>query len=300
MGKVGFRSGSTPAQRIIPTSESRAGAEPPRTLRTMDWLQVIILAIVQGITEFLPISSSAHLILPAQLSDWPDQGLAFDVAVHFGTLGAVLLYFARDLSRFASGSFKVLRQQRWNEDADLALKIVVATVPAVIGGLLLKDWVETEARSIAVIATTTVVFGILLWVADRRPGTQEQPTWPMALGIGLFQALALVPGTSRSGITMTAALLLGLSRTGAARFSFLLAIPTIAGGALLLLLDVLEHGNGLGTAKLLTGAVLAFVTAYLAIHYFIALVERTGMLPYVIYRLLLGTFLYGLLFFGAG
>ena len=144
----------------------------------MDWLQVIILAIVQGITEFLPISSSAHLILPAQLSDWPDQGLAFDVAVHFGTLGAVLLYFMRDLTQFASGSLRVLKEQRWNDDADLALKIVVATVPAVIGGLLLKDWVETEARSIAVIATTTVVFGLLLWVADRRPGQQEMPTWP--------------------------------------------------------------------------------------------------------------------------
>ncbi|MEM1435777.1 MAG: undecaprenyl-diphosphate phosphatase [Pseudomonadota bacterium] len=261
----------------------------------MDWLQVIILAIVQGITEFLPISSSAHLILPAQLSDWPDQGLAFDVAVHFGTLGAVLLYFARDLGRFTGGGLRVLTEQRWNEDADLALKIVVATVPAVIGGLLLKDWIETEARTIVVIATTTVVFGALLWVADRRPGSTDTPSWPVAVGIGLFQALALVPGTSRSGITMTAALLLGLSRTGAARFSFLLAIPTIAGGALLLLLDVLENGTELGTAKLLTGTALAFVTAYLAIHYFIALVERTGMLPYVLYRLALGAFLYGLL-----
>lgn len=265
----------------------------------MEWLQVIVLAIVQGITEFLPISSSAHLILPAQLSDWPDQGLAFDVAVHFGTLGAVVVYFASDLSRFVTGGYRLLSERRMNDDAELALKVAFATVPVIVGGLLLKDWVESEARTIAVIATTTVVFGILLWIADRRGGTQQIISWPLALGIGLAQTLALVPGTSRSGVTITAALLLGLGRVSAARFSFLLAIPTIAGGALLLTLDVLQDGSTIALEKLLVGGLLAFVTAYLAIRYFIALVDRTGMTPYVIYRLLLGGGLYLLLTFGS-
>ncbi|MEM6708293.1 MAG: undecaprenyl-diphosphate phosphatase [Pseudomonadota bacterium] len=265
----------------------------------MDWLQVIVLAIVQGLTEFLPISSSAHLILPAQLFGWPDQGLTFDVAVHFGTLGAVLVYFARDLGRFATGGVAVLTERRWNEDADLALKVVIATLPAVVLGLLFKDLIEAEARSIAVIATTTLVFGILLWIADRNPGTTAVVSWPAAIGIGLAQALALVPGTSRSGVTITAGLLLGLARTPAAQFSFLLAIPTIAGGALLLTLDVLERGSDLGYDRLIAGVGLSFLTAYLAIHTFMRLIERTGMFPYVVYRLFLAGALFGILLMGA-
>ena len=182
-----------------------------------------------------------------------------------------------------------------NEDAELALKLVVATLPAIIGGLLLKDWVETEARTLTVIATTTLLFGLLLWYADLRAGTRDHISWPVAIGIGLAQTLALIPGTSRSGITLTAALLFGLSRTAGARFSFLLAIPTIAGGALLLSLDVLDAGLDLDRGKILAGALLSFLTAYLAIEFFLRLVERTGMFPYVVYRLFLAGLLFGLL-----
>ncbi len=257
----------------------------------MDWLQLIFLSLVQGLTEFLPISSSAHLVLPAQLTDWPDQGLAFDVGVHFGTLLAVVAYFRSELWGMANGALRYPLHREYNADLDLMLKLALATLPVVIVGFLAKDWVETHLRTVPVIACTTILFALALWFADRQPGNSEQPRWSDAGLIGLAQVLALVPGTSRSGITITAALLLGMSRTGAARFSFLLAIPTIAGAQLLLTLDLVEAGTQQGIRDLLAGAVIAGISAYLCIHYFIALVERTGMLPYVVYRLLLGGFL---------
>ena len=260
----------------------------------MEWLQIIVLALLQGITEFLPISSSAHLILPAQLTDWPDQGLAFDIAVHLGSLCAVVIYFRRDLSVYAGSALRVAAGRGWDSAAEDLARIAVATVPIVIAGFLLKDWVEAELRSVPVIAATTIGFGLLLGYADRRHGQRDTISWRDALVVGLMQVLALVPGTSRSGITITAALLLGLSRVSAARFSFLLSIPTIAGAALLMVLDLLEAGNETQWAQLAAGALLSGSAAYLCIATFIALVERTGMLPYVIYRLVLGTVLLGL------
>jgi undecaprenyl-diphosphatase len=265
----------------------------------LDLLQAIVLALLQGITEFLPVSSSAHLILPAALTDWPDQGLAFDVAVHLGSLVAVVIYFRAELARFVAGGVRFATGSGYSEDVDLMLKIGVATLPTVVAGLLLKDLVEGELRSVAVIATTTIVFGLLLGLADRRHGSIVTLSWAHALLIGASQVLALIPGTSRSGITMTAALLLGLSRTTAARASFLLSIPTIAGAALLLGVDVGGEGlAGTSLAALGTGFVVAGVSAYLCIDAFIRLVERTGMLPYVLYRLLLGSVLFALIGFG--
>lgn len=254
----------------------------------MEWLQIIVLALVQGITEFLPISSSAHLILPAQLTDWPDQGLAFDIAVHLGSLCAVVMYFRRDLAVYAGSALRLTTGRGWDRHADELARIAVATAPIVVAGFLLKDWVETELRSVLVIAATTIAFGLLLGYADLRHGQRETVSWRDAVIVGLMQVLALVPGTSRSGITITAALLLGLSRVSAARFSFLLSIPTIAGAALLAGLDLLEAGNDAHWGSLATAALLSGSAAYLCIAAFIALVERTGMLPYVIYRLLLG------------
>ena len=260
----------------------------------VEWLHIIVLSLIQGLTEFLPVSSSAHLILPPLLTDWPDQGLAFDIAVHAGSLLAVLAYFHREMAQFAVSGTRLLVRQRYDEHAELLLKIVLASLPVVIVGYALKDWVAHELRTVLTIATSTMVFAVALWWADRRRGTIDQPNWIQALFIGSAQVLAIVPGTSRSGITITAALLLGLSRTGATRFSFLLSIPAIFGAALLATLDLLEAGESARWAEVALGTALAALCAYVCIHYFIALVERTGMMPYVVYRLLLGAVLFGL------
>ena len=258
----------------------------------MDWIQIIVLALIQGITEFLPISSSGHLVLPSLLTDWPDQGLAFDVGVHFGTLLAVIVYFRSTLFEMANSTLQWPVHRRYDEHLDWVLKLALATLPAAVVGLLGKDFIEANLRSVVVIATTTVVFGLLLGFADRKRGESTQVGWDHATWIGLAQALALIPGTSRSGITITAALLLGLARTTAARFSFLLAIPTIAGAQLLLTLDLVETGFNAQWRDLLAGAAIAGLSAFWCIHFFILLVERTGMLPYVVYRLLLGLCLF--------
>lgn len=263
-------------------------------LTHMDWLQILVLGLVQGLTEFLPISSSAHLVLPAQLSDWPDQGLAFDVGVHFGTLLAVIAYFRHQLVQMAGAVLTYPVHRQYRDDIDLVLKLTLATLPVVVVGYASKDFVAENLRSVPIIAASTIIFALALWYSDRKPGQGERVNFSQALGIGIAQVLALVPGTSRSGITITAALLIGLSRSGAARFSFLLAIPTITGAQLLLSIDLLNAPEQRQWLDLLSGAAIAGGAAYLCIHYFMALVERTGMLPYVIYRLGLGVALLGI------
>ena len=257
----------------------------------MDWLQIITLALIQGITEFLPISSSAHLILPAQLFGWTDQGLAFDIAVHLGSLTAVVVYFRRDLRAYVVSAGVLVAQRRLDAHGEELAKIAVATLPIVVFGFLAKDWVESDLRSVLVIAGTTIVFGLLLGYADRRHGWRETVNWRDALVVGAMQVLAIVPGTSRSGITITAALLVGLSRVSAARFSFLLSIPTIAGAGLLATADLLDSGDEPPWGLLASAALLSGAAAYGCISAFISLVERTGMMPYVVYRLALGTLL---------
>ncbi len=264
----------------------------------MEWTQVIVLSLLQGLLEFLPISSSAHLILPAQLTDWPDQGLAFDIAVHVGTLVAVMAFFRHELIGYARGSVQSIAERQLNDDASMVLKLALATLPIVIFGFLLKDWVEVALRNVPVIATASITFGLLLWYADRRHGQRTDVTWRDAAFIGALQVLSIVPGTSRSGITLTAALLVGMSRAAGARFSFLLSIPTIAGAGLLLVNDALESGHATAWTHSLAGALIAGLSAYACIRAFIALIDRTGMLPYVIYRLLLGIVL--LAFWGGG
>jgi len=254
----------------------------------VDWLQIIALALVQGITEFLPISSSAHLILVAKYGSWADQGLTFDVAVHLGTLTAVCLYLRADLARYVTSGLRFVSGGGADQDLQEMLKVGLATLPVVIGGVLLQDDVEGRLRSITVIATTTIVFGLVLAVADRFRGTRETVTWIQALLIGLAQALALIPGTSRSGITITAALFLGLTRQSAARFSFLLSIPTIAGAALLMIVELVAAPEPARWGDLMIGAVLSGLSAYFCISAFIALLERTGLWPYVLYRIALG------------
>jgi undecaprenyl-diphosphatase len=263
----------------------------------MDWLQALWLALIQGLTEFLPISSSAHLILPSQLLGWPDQGLAFDVAVHLGTLTAVCLYYRRDLLAMTRGSLAGVAQRRMNPDMRLALLVVWATLPAIAAGLLFKDWIEGQGRSALIIAVTTVLFAVLLlWadIAGSRRRELSQLGWRGALLVGLAQALALIPGTSRSGITITAALMLGFRRTEAANLSFLMSIPVILGAAVLKLGDLLSSSAPVEWGQLLLGFVVSAVVAYLTIVFFIRLLERLGMWPFVAYRLLLGTALFWL------
>ena len=256
-------------------------------------LQIVVLALIQGITEFLPISSSAHLILPAALTDWPDQGLAFDVAVHFGTLLAVIAYFRRDLVGFARSGVALAVERRWDANLDLLAKVAIATVPIVVTGLLFKAEIESHLRSTTVIAITTIVFGIALLLADRRRAARTSPSYLQATLIGLAQAVALVPGTSRSAITIAAALALGFSRPGAARFSFLLAIPAIAGATFYTAVDV---GPSMPTtwADLEMGFAIAAAAAFVCIAAFIRIIERIGMMPFVIYRVILGIVLLAL------
>lgn len=253
-------------------------------------IQIIILAIVQGLTEFLPISSSAHLILVPQLSDWPDQGLAFDVAVHVGTLSAVVWYFRCEVIAMARDwGISCVRRQQVGESR-LAWAVILGSIPVAVFGLLLHDLVDTTLRSPLVIAWATIGFGLLLWLADvigRRVRDEHRLGWKDVAVIGFAQAVALIPGTSRSGITMTAGLLLGLTRTAAARFSFLLSIPAILMAGAYQTLKLIEQGQA-EWLPLVLGSVLSAVTAYLCIHWFLKLLDRIGMLPFVIYRLLLG------------
>ena len=260
----------------------------------MDTLETILLALLQGLTEFLPISSSAHLILLPRLLGWSDQGLAFDVAVHVGTLMAVVFYFRHDVQRLLVAWFGSCMSRQMTTDARLAWLLLVGTVPVVVAGLLLRDVVETYLRSPLVIALATIGFGVLLWLADRRGRqvrSEESLTLMDVIWIGLAQALALIPGTSRSGITMTAALALGLTRSAAARFSFLLSIPVILMAGVYESLNLLQQSAPVAWREILLGTAVAAVSAYLCIHFFMRLIERIGMLPFVVYRLLLGGFL---------
>ncbi len=260
----------------------------------MSTFEAIILALIQGLTEFLPISSSAHLILPSQLLGWQDQGLAFDVAVHVGTLAAVVFYYRKEVGELIVGWFNSWRGQH-SSYSRLAWFIVWATVPAGVAGLLGNDLLENYARSALVIGTTTIGFGLLLWFADRRASERsslERLTLKQALFIGVAQAIALIPGTSRSGITITAGLLLGLTRTDAARFSFLLSIPVIALAGGYKGVQLVQQAEPVAWGMVTLGMLVAFVAAYLCIKLFLQVIERMGMLPFVIYRLALGLLLF--------
>ncbi|MFD2176392.1 undecaprenyl-diphosphate phosphatase [Veronia pacifica] len=262
-------------------------------------LEAFMLALIQGLTEFLPVSSSAHLILPSAVLGWADQGLAFDVAVHVGTLLAVLGYFRKEVVQLLNAFFGSIFKKERSKDAMLAWMIVLATIPAGLFGLFVKafDIVDLYLRSPWVIATTCIVFGALLWWVDRRASCQvnEYETTPKsALLIGLAQAMAIIPGTSRSGATMTAALYLGYTREAAARFSFLMSIPIIVLAGGLLSISLAKGEAPIMWEPMLIGVVVSFISAYLVIHWFLKLVTRVGMLPFVIYRILLG---FGLVFF---
>ena len=263
----------------------------------MDLVQVAILALVQALTEFLPISSSAHLVLIRWLLGWEDPGLAFDVALHFGTLLALTAYFARTWARIL-GSAAGLQMPRpapndpdWDLDRNPRLLwfLAAATVPAACAGLVFQDVVEAHLRSPAVIATMLIGVGCVIWWADRN-ARQDRRLGDLSLGscllIGCAQALALVPGTSRAGATIAAALLLGLERQAAARFSFLLAMPIVAGAALKTGLDTLGGASGHAGEYLPLGlgVVVSAVAGYGVIALFLRYLQRATMAPFVYYR----------------
>jgi undecaprenyl-diphosphatase len=252
-------------------------------------VHALVLGIVQGVTEFLPISSSGHLILVPAILGWPDQGLAFDAAVHLGTALALLCYFGPQLVSIATGIL-TRRERDWR----LVLALVAGTVPAAVAGILLEKVIETRFRGPIPVALATIVWGLVLWWADRqaaRATTRELGDVGIArgFGIGLAQILALFPGTSRSGITMTAGLAGGLDRPTAARFAFLLGLPITAGAGLLKTVSLLRHGLAGGEAAALAiGLIASFVAGLAAVWFLIRYLQRRTLGVFVVYRVILG------------
>lgn len=265
----------------------------------MPLVQVIVLAVLQGITEFLPISSSAHLALTPWLFGWKDQGLEFDIALHFGTLFSVLLYFFRDWVRIIAngiglGSVPVLgSDETLDRNPKLLWYLVAATIPAGVAGLLFKDRIESTLRSPFVMATMLILVGIVMWAAERwakHERTITQMTLTDCLFIGCAQALALVPGTSRSGITMTAGLFRNLDRSTAARFSFLLSTPIVAAAALKGLLDLRKHGalSAEMAPSIIIGIIVTALTGCVVIAVLLKFLRTNSVVPFVIYRIAFG------------
>ncbi len=308
----------------------------------MDFFQAFILAVIQGLTEFLPVSSSAHLILPSRLLGWPDQGLVFDISVHVGTLMAVIIYFRKDLWRMLKNLYAwFFSKKPLDADGRMMLCVLLGTVPVGLCGLLFKHFIETSLRSDYVIAVTTIVFGLLLLGADiynrralkdparenkafeqvsEQDGAEKAPSenagyvrhiadtlknrdnvraFALSVIIGFAQAVALIPGTSRSGITMTAGYFLRLSPETAARFSFLLSIPVIILSGLMGVKDLIfgneaagDAASGASLLMILIGTLVSFGVALLVIRLFLKFLTGIGLLPYVIYRMILGITLF--------
>lgn len=258
----------------------------------MDWLQVFVLSIVQGLTEFLPISSSAHLVLVPTLTGWPDQGQAFDVAVHLGTLCAVLTYFAKDLKVMTVDFVKQFTSGQKTEHSRLAWQLGLSTIPAGLAGLLFHHQIETYLRSPLVIAMATLVFGSLLGCAYILGRTGQRSEFQLKVVdiilISSSQALALIPGVSRSGVTMTTGLFRGLSPSAAARISFLMAIPIILLASGLKVIEFIKAETLIDWSSLGAGIVISALSGFVCIHYFIRFLSKIGMMPFVIYRLILG------------
>jgi len=258
----------------------------------MDFIQTIVLALIQGLSEFLPISSSAHLIIVPKLSDWPDQGLAFDVVAHLGTLVAVVYYYRETIKELFIDFFYSIVKQEVIGESRLAWGVLLGTIPVGLCGLIFKDYIEANFRSIEVVAYTTIVFGILLgfasYVNSRKKFTRGSIGFIDIAFVGVMQAIALIPGTSRSGITITAGLLIGLSKQMSIKFAFLLSIPVITISVLSILIDIYDKPQTVNISLLFLGFFVASIVAYLTIVFFIKLLDTIGLIPFVVYRLLLG------------
>jgi len=260
----------------------------------MDLIQIITLGIIQGLTEFLPVSSSAHLVLISIVMGWQDQGLLMDVAAHAGSLLAVIVYFRKELQQMTRAMLDPKAPEN-QETLHLISAIVVATIPIVLAGLLLADFIEQYLRSAHVIAITTILFALALAYADRSSKEMRNEyklSWKGIIFIGLAQIFALIPGTSRSGVTMTAGLMMGLSKVAAARFSFLLSMPTILAAISYKSMQLTSAEVSVDIGAVSGVFVLSGIVAYLCIEAFIRLVNVVGMMPFVIYRLILGVLLF--------
>ena len=260
----------------------------------MTTIQIIVLAVVQGLTEFLPISSSGHLVLVPYLVDWTDQGLAFDVAVHFGSLLAVVAFFREDIAGLLRGGVQLLGGDVKSPQPYMALAIGLGTIPAAIAGLLFASWIEANLRDPSIIVYTLAGYGVLMALADRYARRERgiaEVRIRDALLIGIAQALALVPGTSRSGITITAGRLLGFERQDAARFSFLLSAPVILLATLFKGAELILGDTPVAWSELALGVVVSAIVAYLSIEFFMRFVTRIGLAPFAIYRLALAALL---------
>lgn len=257
----------------------------------MDITQTILLSIVQGFTEFLPISSSAHLILSTKLLNWSEQGLIFDIFLHLGTLLAVCLYYKNTLLNIACDFFKFINQKKINANSKLLFGIGIITIPVGVVGFFYQDYIESNLRNIEVIAYTTIFFALFLALADfihkKRNKITQNISWLGFVIIGIFQAFALIPGTSRAGVVITIALILGLSYKMSLKIAFLSAIPVITISAIFQSLHIVQNNN-IDWISIIIGFSISFVVAYISIAFFIRLVEKVGMLPFVYYRLLLG------------
>lgn len=256
----------------------------------MPLLQIVVLALIQGITEFLPVSSSGHLALLPHLTGWEDQGLAMDVAVHVGTLGAVIAYLWRDVLSVTFGVSRLITGKA-DDGARLAGYVLVATIPVLITGFLVSKFMGDALRSATVIGWAFIVFGIILYISDRTGSTArrvEDMTISSALIIGLAQICALIPGASRAGTTMTMGRFLGFNRQETARFSMLMAIPAIAGAGLLQGMDVVNNGDSALLTEMAIAAAFSFVTAFVAIVAMMGWLRRQSYTPFVIYRVALG------------
>lgn len=261
----------------------------------MEFLHTLTLALIQGVTEFLPISSSAHLILPHHLLGWSDQGLAFDTAVHLGSLVAVVAYFREDVLKLARALLVAAKDRKHSTDSVFAVTLLLASLPVLVVGFTARHWIELNLRGLEVIIVATVVFALALLVADlfgKRQRHQADLGPGGALLIGLSQCFALIPGASRSGVTMTMALLLGFSRQAASRISFLIAIPAIAGASLLKITDLIASNASVDWFAIAVGSVIAGVSAFLCIKLFLNLIDSIGFLPFILYRLVLGAVLF--------
>ncbi len=265
----------------------------------MSLAHALALGVVQGLTEFLPVSSSGHLVLVPVLFGWPDQGLAFDAAVHLGTSLALVFYFWSELRRIAAGALAG-RRADWR----LVAALLAGTAPASVAGLMLEETVATYLRSAVVVAAATIGWGLVLWWADRqatRTGVTQLGAVGVSRGfvIGAAQVLALVPGTSRSGITMSAGLFAGLDRPTAARFAFLLGLPVTAGAGAMKTVAILEGGaGGPGAAALTLGVVTSFVAGLAAVWFLIRFLQHRTLLVFVGYRILLGLVILALVLAG--
>ena len=253
-------------------------------------LQYFLIGIIQGVTEFLPISSSGHLVLFAQLTNWEDQGLFTDIAVHFGTLFAVIIYLRKDIYYFFTNifQFKIFEDQ-------IIFKIILATLPAIILGYFIYDYVSLYFRSIQLIALSSIVFAIILFFADRVKMESKgwnRVTYIEALIVGLFQVLAFIPGASSAGVTITGARLLGYDRVNAARFSMILSIPIILASMTLSLINILnEEYVAVNLYQSFFASLVAFITALLSIIFLMRFIKKANFNIFIIYRIVLGIIL---------